>query len=425
VPGGAEDVVLSSQLDLAGSPLSGDYAFNVARAGGMAAFPSGAAEVTITLPAGRVFDGDNTGATITTNLGAIGSRTAGGADTENFITFAITFGATDTDFDVSTLTVNATADTAGDDVTVSVTSGGSEVDVAADDFTAFTNGIFAASSSNLDDVVVIADLNASTVSLPALNTVTEAVLGTVDIDTNASGNVDFTTGFVETTNVASVAFTVAFPSGTDGLTAVTIEDGSAANSVAGTITATGVDFAVSVASNPWILDGTADRIEIVGGAAGETIASQTPTVGDVTVNLVGAGLSPTATADTNGGNNDLETLLRDGVSSGTIQWVGESGTQSVLRATDLPANTAIDYTVTFDNSTTGKDGTFAGSTMSNAGGEVVLGSGNAFGTTNAGYKRADVSINFETATASGAPTIDVDRQVIRNDNVSDSSGNED
>ena len=180
-----------------------------------------------------------------------------------------------------------------------------------------------------------------------------------------------------------------------------------------------------MASNPWILDGTADRIEIVGGAAGETIASQTPTVGDVTVNLVGAGLSPTATADTNGGNNDLETLLRDGVSSGTIQWVGESGTQSVLRATDLPANTAIDYTVTFDNSTTGKDGTFAGSTMSNAGGEVVLGSGNAFGTTNAGYKRADVSINFETATASGAPTIDVDRQVIRNDNVSDSSGNED
>ena len=422
---GAEGVVLSSQLDLVNTPISGDVDFSIFRAGGSAAFPPGAAVVTITLPAGRVFDGDNTGVSLSTDNATVGTRSAGGADMETSITFDITFGAADTEIIVPTLSILATGDVGMEDVTVSVTQGSAEVDTAVD---VFDNGaVFAGSSSNIDDLVIVADMTASTIALPALNTLADAVLGTIDIDTNASGNLDFVpTPFVEATNVASVAFTVNFPAGTDGLTAVTVEQNGGAGSVTGTITATGVDFAISAASNPWILDGAADTIEAVGGVMGETIAAQTPTIDDVTVNLVGAGLSPTATAApaAMGGNTELETLLRAGSPSGLIQWVGESGTQSVLRATGLPASTSIDYTVTFDNSTTGQDGTFSGTAMSNAGGEVVLGSANAFGTTNAGYKRADISINFETSPAAGA-TLDVDRQVIRNNNVSDSSGNED
>jgi len=227
IPGGAEGAVLSAELDLATTPQSGDYAFNVARAGSMAAFPSGAATVVITLPTGRFFDGDNTGATITTDQGAIGSRTAGGADGENSITFAITFGATDLNFDVSALTVNATADTGGDDVTISIVrlSDNAEVDTAADDFTAFPNGIFAESATNLEDAVVVADTTASTVQLPNLNSLADPLLGTVLFETNTVGEKDTAGTAFSNADVNMVSFTVNFPEGTDGLTSVDLVSG--------------------------------------------------------------------------------------------------------------------------------------------------------------------------------------------------------
>jgi len=92
--------------------------------------------------------------------------------------------------------------------------------------------------------------------------------------------------------------------------------------------------------------------------------------------------------------------------------------------TPFTPEASIDYTVTFTNSAKGLNGSFQSTTTATKGGEVILGSGDAFGTTNAGFRRADVQFNLEAQTV-GSATVDVDRQIVSNNTATEADGNAD
>jgi len=396
--------------------VNGLYEFDVTRDAGVAYSAGVALVVTVTLPAGREFAMGNAPAITTTGgTPATGGVAAGGTAGSNEISFNITPAAGNTGINIANLLVAATDSVAASaEMTVSVVNaaGGTEVDGTPEtDKTVFVPSVSALAGITITPTGTPAVVNTDTATKSVFNRLASKSLGTVAIDafptpngtdapyvslvnaTPAVMTVDF-----QNANIASTTTTANFPNGTAGIdtSALGVNGVVGANDIVYTATTSGLTAATS--------------LTIVGedDAAEAAIAVQAPTLTNVAVGLTGAAFtSPVVLTDT---VNDLDEITRAGAAGGDFDWVGEVNTNSIFRVTGLAASSPVTYNVTFSNTTGGQDGTFSGSGTSNAAGEIVLNSFNAFGTSNAGYGRGDVAFSFDGANPAN---VDVDRLMVR------------
>ncbi len=455
-PAANSTMPLACELDFAAAPVPGLFGFDIQR--GTAGMPpptvpqfnTGVNTIVVTLPGGATFTSDATGTSIQafTSPGAplansTGGVISGGTAGSNSITYSIDLTDNNsTVLRVPPLPVSIGAATPTGALTASVTTAsGAATDGAPasnmDTFTPtgalMTPGIFtqcvqalAAQPVDRDDqlpgltgsdtqVALTAPIFTTLSETPAVNAL--GTLGTVELVRapvvpsvsflNAMGAVA-PVPFNFAANVASVSFNVVPDRGTAGIATAILQNG-----IGGVTLATGVrsatGFAFTVPYVGALSLGGPDAIVVSAFPAGPMAApilSQNVSVEGYTINLTS---TPGATLQSSvpGANGALDALDRVGQTFGAFDWNGSEGTNSVYRITGLPEGNTTG-TATFTNDVEGANGVFP-FTVTSTNGEAVLTSFTDFGTTNSGYRRADITLNFETAVTG----IDVDRLMSR------------
>jgi hypothetical protein len=238
------------------------------------------------------------------------------------------------------------------------------------------------------------------------------------LSVSSAGAGQATTGLVAG-DLSKAAFSVQFADMT-GIDSVTIDfDGAGGTTqtvLASAAVGTAFPFVIPTANMTLFTNNTPDNIiaNVGGGTAPlPVIMDQSLSVADATITLNAASTNGTALQTSQAGpSGGINSIARDGTSYGTYKWVGDAtkGSRNLFRFTGAKADTTSGE-VTFSNSSTGKNGTFA-YTLNTANGEGQVDS-IALDALNPGFGRADVSFFFFSA----GPT-NANRLLLRGDVLS-------
>ena len=241
---------------------------------------------------------------------------------------------------------------------------------------------------------------------------TSTVLGTVEymVDNTAiatvGANSAANTNFV-VSDVDELTFDVVFENAT-GIDDVVIDGISGVQS--------GNVFSFTIPDTSGVFAGPQDITVFADADATTFIATQEVVVRNAVLTYDNMNLATETEVGNPGdvfcGHGDLDFLQREGREFGFFDWVAEMGAvNNLFRVTGLSTTEDTPYSLTFDNSRTGQDGTFSGviAAADVVEGEYVFSSRNQFSMLNPGYGRADVNMIFETNN-----DLDVDRLISSN-----------